>query len=203
MFVRRLVLLVPLAACAAVPPPSSTARSLAVAERPEAIDGALWDRYQAASEFCDAVADALQRKADEARRRSVRNGRLSTVAGALAMAAGLTAGILASQADDDGQAARTGAVGGNVAFAFGVVATGGGVAASRRGADAGENAALAEAVRGAIYESSLRVFRPTSRPAREAALAAELRALPATCRGIAEGALSAGRLDELASDARL
>ncbi|MEM6954932.1 MAG: hypothetical protein AAF645_04560 [Myxococcota bacterium] len=197
MMIRSIGLLLTtaVAACAGgAPPPAAALRTpLRVAEGPPPVDPSLWSRYLDALALCDGLSHALAERAAEARRRSIRNGRLSSVAGVLAMASGIVAGTVASSSDS-GTAERVGAASGAAGFAFGITATTSGILASRRGAATGQANALAQQLESAAYDASIRIFQHADRASREQAVLRTLPSLVGECVGTASVILDAAEV---------
>lgn len=143
-----------------------------------------WATFTAIAATCGHWAELAEADAASHRRRQRRAGIVSTVAGVLGTASGITGGVLASLAQDDGDddAAFTRSLAGGVtAMGFGLVATTAGLMTNAAGQASGEASGVAAAIDEALAQHTIAALGAIDPVTREADVVREGTRLARAC----------------------
>lgn len=152
---------------------------------PVGVHPSTWSRYLDIADLCTGFSKLASREAQHASSRADQGALVSSVAGILGLASGVTGAVLAARADTDSDAAALSKKTGATAMAFGILASAGGFYAGRKHARRGRASQSAARIRGTISRHSLEALSSASDASVESAgvslalaCAAEARALP-------------------------
>lgn len=133
------LLLLPMTNGCAARQPAQTEMSLpaniarAEESRPPAgTSGQTWAAFVDVASTCRSWASVAERESVKLQKQLKVAGILSAVAGTLALAGGVTTGVLASREEDSDKAAEVARIGGITTSGFGLIASGGGIYAGTR-----------------------------------------------------------------------
>ena len=182
--------------CAVIPPPSRPTATIVLdaIQPPAGVSAATWSGFHAITALCAGWAATADASAARHRGRLQRGAMVSTVAGVLAGAAGVTTGIYAASADRDGdkdRAIRDAKIGGIVSFGLGLLATGGGFYTGAQAGRTGRASGIAVELERAVTRHALPMLLDSGQANRDGTLAREGIALAIECARLARG------LDEL------